>query len=431
MKRLCTNIMAILIAASAYAAALVPHSWSVGGASFPEFACNPIDYIVLHINGAVSVSETSKVAIMHGNETIAVGHPEADAKVNDHGIVGISFGSTLFPPKGNSYTIVIPPGTFSLKSDPTATNEELRYDFTVPAVIPKRDATIEENSVIAESDIVSFYFWVETAAVGSPEAILLREGVPVRSYPCDVTWDWDLGQAHVILQPPMHYENGVGYSWVLPAGSVSADLRSDIVNEEFRVNFTGGYTKPIKPISHSWCSLSDGHPGSSLGVVKFCYDQPVALLPEPKVQLYTGDKAEMIKDVVPTLAEEDGRWILSADFGDTPILSAASASGYIVVIPEGTLVTATGDVALNQYEAVAVDGHSGIDTVAGTKITVRTSGRQIVIDNAEPGTHVTVSTVDGRAVFDNCLPAGHMTLPVPPGIYVIAAGEIRCKVSVP
>lgn len=431
MKRLCTNIMAILIAASAYASALVPHSWSVGGASFPEFACNPIDYIVLHINGAVSVSETSKVAIMHGNETIAVGHPEADAKVNDHGIVGISFGSTLFPPKGNSYTIVIPPGTFRLKSDPTSTNEELIYDFTVPAVIPKADTSIEENSVVDESDIVSFHFRVETAAVGSPEAILLREGVPVRSYPCVVNWDWDYGQAYVWMKPPMHYENGVGYSWVLPAGSVSAYLRSDIVNEEFRVNFTGGYTKPIKPISHSWCSLSDGHPGSSLGVVKFCYDQPVALLPEPKVQLYTGDKAEMIKDVVPTLAEDDGRWILSADFGDTPILSAASASGYIVVIPEGTLVTATGDVALNQYEAVAVDGHSGIDTVAGTKITVRTSGRQIVIDNAEPGTHVTVSAVDGRAVFDNCLPAGHMTLPVPPGIYVIAAGEIRCKISVP
>lgn len=88
-------------------------------------------------------------------------------------------------------------------------------------------------------------------------------------------------------------------------------------------------------------------------------------------------------------------------------------------------------MALNQYEAVAVDGHSGIDTVAGAKITVRTSGRQIVIDNAEPGTHVTVSAVDGRAVFDNCLPAGHMTLPVPPGIYVIAADEIRCKISVP
>lgn len=182
---------------------------------------------------------------MHGNDTIAAGTPSSVAVYNGR-MIEIPFGSTLFPPKGNSYTIVIPPGIFSLKSDPTATNEELRYDFTVPAVIPKRDATIEENSVIAESDIVSFYFWVETAAVGAPEAILLREGVPVRSYPCDVTWDWDLGQAHVILQPPMHYENGVGYSWVLPAGSVSADLRSDIVNEEFRVNFTGGYTKPIK-----------------------------------------------------------------------------------------------------------------------------------------------------------------------------------------
>lgn len=122
----------------------------------------------------------------------------------------------------------------------------------------------------------------ETAPVDGGKAILLREGVPVREYDCDVSWDWNLGYAGIDFGENINFENGVRYSIQLPAGSTSALYRTDIVNEEAIVNFIGGYTEPVKPIQYTWCSLFDNHTTDVLGEVKFYYDRPIAL---PQIRL--------------------------------------------------------------------------------------------------------------------------------------------------
>ena len=130
---------------------------------------------------------------------------------------------------------------------------------------------------MTEIDRIGFYFPTETAALEGNSITLLREGVPVRTYPCDVSWDWDLGYAGIDFGYRMKFENRVHYSLLLPKGAVSALHRSDITNEEAIVNFIGGYTEPVKPLTYTWCSLFDHHPSDKLNEVIFYYDQRHAL----------------------------------------------------------------------------------------------------------------------------------------------------------
>lgn len=195
-------------------------------------------------------------------------------------------------------------------SDPTIEIDvnELKSDDILPLRIE------DENCPGVRGDIFSLTFsdkdnkfsQYETAPVDGAKAILLREGVPVREYYCDVSWDWNLGYAGIDFGENINFENGVRYSIQLPAGSTSALYRTDIVNEEAIVNFIGGYTEPVKPIQYTWCSLFDNHTTDVLGEVKFYYDRPIALSANPIIKLNIENENLTVKEVVPTISEENG-----------------------------------------------------------------------------------------------------------------------------
>ena len=141
---------------------------------------------------------------------------------------------------------------------------------------------------------------------------------------------------------------------------MSALHRSDISNEEAIVNFIGGYTEPVEPLTYTWCSLFDHHPSDKLNEVIFYYDQPVMLSENPVVQLCEAHEGTMVKEVVPTMRNENGQWLLVADFDGFPL---AMETGYSVVIPEGILITKDGDVVVNTRNVTSVGNTTEIEGV--------------------------------------------------------------------
>lgn len=305
----------------------------------------------------------------------------------------ITFESPLVLPKGETYKLVVPGNAIYKENEPGVSNDEISVEFSVPATLGEADPSIEDGSMVEDARNIGFYFRTETAPVENSKVILLREGIPVREYDCQVSWDWDLGYAGVDFGELINFESGVRYSIKLPQGSVSALYRSDIVNEEAEVSFIGGYTEPIKPIQYVWCSLYDNRPSDVLGEVKFFYDQPIALAENPVVQLYLEDDDIVVKEVVPTLSEEDGKWVLVADFENVDL---SEGKGYYIVIPEGTLVTKDGDVVINQRSSVYVGNTNSIFGLKAENCSISAGNGMITVNKMAEGSEISLFSLDGK-----------------------------------
>lgn len=255
-------------------------------------------------------------------------------------------------------------------------------------------------------------------------AILYREGEAVRVIPFHATWDWDLGQAHVDFGDKMNFEKGVNFALEIPEGTIYAMYRPDITNKKAVLHFVGGYEEPLPSINYVWCSLFDNHPADVLGEVAFYYNQAVMLSCDPKVQLWYGDNSEMVKEVMPTLTEEDGQWVLKADFEGTPL---TSDKGYTIVIPDGTLISANGDVVINSRRTVNVGDATGISQFGNDALSVRTTKGGISVMGLPSKTNVTVCSLDGKLVYNETPNVANVTVPVNNGFYIIKIGNVLSR----
>ncbi len=268
----------------------------------------------------------------------------------------------------------------------------------------------------------------ETAPVNGGKAILLREGVPVREYDCDVSWDWNLGYAGIDFGENINFENGVRYSIQLPAGSTSALYRTDIVNEEAIVNFIGGYTEPVKPIQYTWCSLFDNHTTDVLGEVKFYYDRPIALSANPIIKLNIENENLTVKEVVPTISEENGDWVLAADFENIPLISE---KGYTIIIPEGTIVSKEGDVVVNQRNVMEIGSSSGIVEIENREVSINSANGVISIGQIFKGCNIKLFSLDGTMIYNTKTSEGNVSISVPTfGVYLLSINGKTYKIAV-
>ena len=259
---------------------------------------------------------------------------------------------------------------------------------------------------------------------------LYREGVPVRTFDAHVGWDWNLGQAYADFGMKMNFEKGVNYSLVMPEGSLSPRFRTDITNEETRVDFIGGYTKPIEPITYVWCSLFDNQGIDVLGEVRFYYRQAVMLSSDSKIQLFDTDN-NLIKEVTPTLSEDEdgrwGRWIVSCDFGGLRV----PEKGCSIVIPEGTVISADGNVSVNAKNSFDVNIGTGLGGVSNGKMEIKASDRKITIIDAPIGATVCIYSTDGKKVTDHIVTSRNFVLNLTSnGIYVVSIDGKSYKVVI-
>lgn len=421
------SIMSIASTLNGFASGLVPIQCTIGD----KPVCNPIVDIGFTFDGAISILENSTATIYSDGqplETGALSCSNYTGEKRTQGTAVVKFESPLLLPKGRTYRLVVPEGVIMRKDKSDISNEELSVVFSVPATIGPATPSIKDGSIVESADRIGFYFGVETAPVENGKVKLLREGVPVREYDCDVSWDWNLGYAGIDFGEEINFENGVRYSVQLPKGCVSALHRPDIVNEKAEVSFTGGYTEPVNPIMYTWCSLYDHHPTDVLGEVRFFYNQPVALSANPLVQLYNNNENLVVKEVVPIISNENGQWVLIADFENTPLVSE---EGYSIIIPEGTLVTKDGDVVVNQRNVMSVGKTSGIAGTGDEKITVRVDNGIVVIKQAAKRSCIKLFSIDGKIVksiktYEKCV-----SIPVPTeGIYLLSINGKIYKISV-
>lgn len=108
----------------------------------------------------------------------------------------VAFDEKLILPKGETYTLVIEKDAVANKDNPDETNDEIRLSFTIPTNLGEFNADIEDGSTLSKANLMTFYWGTETES-DEQQAVLYREGVPVRQFPFQATWDWDLGQACV------------------------------------------------------------------------------------------------------------------------------------------------------------------------------------------------------------------------------------------
>ena len=394
IKRKLIGLVSILATATALnvsASGLIPKQCTIGDRP----VCYPIVDIGFTFDGSISITENSTATVFSDGHPVATGVLSCSNYVGKKRIQGtavITFESPLLLPKGKTYHLVVPEGVIYREGKPDITNEKLEVEFSVPSTLGQATPTVEEGSIVERKDRIGFYFGFETAPVDGRKAILLREGVPVREYDCDVSWDWNLGYAGINFGENINFENGVRYSIQLPAGSTSALYRTDIVNEEAIVNFIGGYTEPMKPIQYTWCSLFDN------------------------------------KEVVPTISEENGDWVLAADFENIPLIPE---KGYTIIIPEGTIVSKEGDVVVNQRNVMGIGNSSGIVEIENREVSINSANGVISIGQIVKGCNIKLFSLDGTMIYNTKTSEGNVSISVPTfGVYLLSIKGKTYKIAV-
>ncbi len=384
----------------------------------------PIYEVHITFAGHIDIDKDAKAIITCGGKTMATGVITSYTYMKD-GIALITFDQLILP-KGNSYKLEIPAGAIYSNSTPDVKNGDLEFDFEVPEKIISNDCSVENGSSVETEEHIWFYYGTETEPVGSPTMTLYREGVPVRTFDAHVGWDWNLGQVYADFGMKMNFEKGIRYTLVLPEGSLSPRFRTDITNEETRVDFIGGYTKPIEPINYVWCSLFENTNIDVLDEIRFFYKQAVMLSSNPKIQLFDTYN-NLIKEVTPTLSEEGGQWIVTCNFGGVKVPD----NGCYIVIPEGTIISADGNVAVNTKNSLSVNSGTGIGSVSKGKMEIKASDRKITIIDAPIGATVCIYSTDGKKVTDHIVTSRNFVLNLTSnGIYVVSIDGKSYKVSI-
>lgn len=384
----------------------------------------PIDALTIYFDGAIGAVEHPIAAIYEGDKPVAIGKISIEnyvGKKRTQGYANVVFETPLYLPKGKEYVLVVPKDEIFSETDPSVTNDELRYEFIVPEAVFFSGASIDDGATVMQEEYICFHFCTETEPIEGKTATLYREGVPVRSYTPDVGWDWNLGQAWVYLSgeflgDEIKFEAGINYHLVLPEGSVSARLRTDIVNEEASVSFIGGCEDFSEPLQFIGCSVSENESDDVIGEVEFVYDNEIILCGTPKIQLVE-DKFTVCNEVTPKLTQQRRKWVLSADFEAFPL---AADKEYEIVIPESTVVTAKGDVVVNRRNVIPV-GRSGVQNIVkGDSTELIVAGNGLHISRISSGSEVEVYSVEGAVIYSGVADSSEMSVDLPGrGIYIV------------
>lgn len=400
-------------------------------AYYPNSLFSPITGVRFDFEGRVELREGAVGKILQGDKVVAEGVLRVSNYTDTQdptGTVILDYEEPLLLPKGETFVAVLEKDAAQRIGNPELTNDEVRCTFTIPTDLGDYTCRLKEGGTVETSESITFTWRTETSDdYGTYQALLYREGVEVRKYPIYSSWDWDMGTVTVSFGKELCFEKGVNYSLVLPEGTVRGYWRPDITNKEVVLNFVGGYTEPQPGLYYVWCNLPSCIVDGKLGEVVYHYDQAVLLSPYPVVQLRLADNSQVVKEVTPTLAEEDGLWVLRADFGQTPL---TSEKGYMVVIPEGTLVTADGDIAVNPRNTVRLDGATGLPSLSASVPAIAPAAGGIAVDGLAPGTPVSVYRADGTLHFSTRAATSSLLVRAGKGAYVVALPGLTAKVLV-
>lgn len=301
----------------------------------------PLEEVGFIFDRCIKLFDGASVSILCGEQVVATA---VSLEVENYDGEKIKQGTLIARfdkqnlPKGKSYSICLSKGSVGwveCYNNIRIVNMAYSFSVDVPQNLGTPTTELAYDSPVWDSSNLALcvYYGYEIAPVGSPEFLLYKNGELIDKIPADVTWDWDLGQVRPRFPQKVNFEFGVRYRLVLPAGSVSALYRDDIVNEEFALNFIGYYTEPDAPFTYKWCSLFADH-SDVLNEVSFTYDIPVGVAEDAVIELYEGDCETLIQSAPAYLDTDVNCWHVCCDFGG---FRMTSEKGYTIVIPDGAV----------------------------------------------------------------------------------------------
>ncbi len=150
-------------------------------------------------------------------------------------------------PQGETYTVVIPKGMFSIAGDRNVKSDEIRISYTgrgegplqVTQAYPADDSAVSSIDLVSNPILITFNAPVQL----KDSAILSKLSRVGEDQPfCDL---YAAAAGNQIMLYPLSRQNlfdGTDYFVTIPAGTV-ADLSGNGENEEIRLNYHGAYVR--------------------------------------------------------------------------------------------------------------------------------------------------------------------------------------------
>ncbi len=166
-------------------------------------------------------------------------------KIGGNSITGIL-------PKGKSYQLHILPEVICNNDNGILRyNDNIYIDFTIPDNLGHGIPSINAGETIVSAETVTIEFPTEvTVADGTSLSLThngIREQTPVKA---------DGNKVIAEFEETLYFDDGIEYTLSLPAGSVSAKYRDDIVNLETSINFIGGDKSGIENVETEKVSVT-------------------------------------------------------------------------------------------------------------------------------------------------------------------------------
>ena len=237
---LCLTIVLSAICASAqeYRNTLVPAFCSLGDTIYA-----PLDTVLFAFDQEVILpaecTEEIKTYIIKDEVGIENGHIICRKNKHGKGYAFAKYGykSSLTLPAGN-YQIYMSKSTIGAKRDEYVSNDDFYLNFTVPEDLGYGKTTFSGDTISeAIYEKLKFIFPTDIKATGTDNYIILSQEW---KEPVKIPFEIYDNYVYAALYEKMYFDDGVKYTLTLPAGSVSAKYRDDIVNLETSVEFIGG-----------------------------------------------------------------------------------------------------------------------------------------------------------------------------------------------
>lgn len=349
------------------------------------------------------------------------------------------FFDTIYLDKGKDYIYRIAAGSIARQDNEEIVNEDISIPFSIPANLDPYRADFKGR--VFGHDVWSLNVdWRHEVAVAdsSARALIYREDIPIYKFKILASWDWDIGSAgpdmlFLLDASPSgrvyRFEKGVRYRLEMPAGSICARLRGDIVNDEdIVVDFFGGWERtPFIPLDPEEVNIAANDDGQ-LDSLAFSYNRRVQLTPaDHGIELWeeNGGTANMVKSVTPEIYYDRRGSRIKADFGSYKVNPDMT---YYIKIPEATFVTQYENVVVNEPGYIPV-GMSANGMVLGTDVKVERRGENIVIHGKDTPVNIAVYTIWGGRLFKQANATLPLSIPMPKDqVHIVKVGERYYKV---
>jgi len=321
---------------------------------------------------------------------------------------------------GHRYKIVIPAGSYSIigaKYREYVLNPELSYEFmgAVPEEVAVVECTLPEGAKLSTLGNVIFGFNGKFEFNPEKKAVLTETYVNVAGMEIHNSMSYFMNRNaslgtkivafiyNLTTGEPLTLVKDRNYTLKLPAGTMYYAGDPSICNEEYVVSFRGGDPAPVFT-EPEYVDLTVTVNGAHTSINK-------AVKGKTSEVKFTPDEYWTV-------------WRVSRDGND--VTGFVQNGAYTTpALNESTTIEAT----MAYTGQFMVEQTSGVFTVPGSPVTVRTEEGVIIVEGVTPEDTITVYTVSGMVISNITPELGVVRISVDPGqVYIVRVNQRAAKV---